>query len=199
MRDSGTWSRLEITKLKAVIGNSNIVKQADVNDWIKPKYSKAEGHRFSAHDPPQLQLRNRFIVLEMDKLEAVQQSPGFLNQEDRGVNTSVGKLERQKTKIVLLGSSHRRGMELVSQENLGSKPEVYGILKSSAPLAAVEVVRKFGKDLTKQDHIVIVGGARSSLNRNQYYSINISVSLQRGQVTQMWDMSTFSGDMTNCG
>jgi hypothetical protein len=56
--------RLEITKLKAVIGSSNIVKQAEVNDWIKPKNSKARGHTFSSHDPPQLQLRNRFSVLE---------------------------------------------------------------------------------------------------------------------------------------
>jgi hypothetical protein len=31
---------LEITKLKAVIGSSNIVKQAEVNEWIQPKIPK---------------------------------------------------------------------------------------------------------------------------------------------------------------
>jgi hypothetical protein len=31
---------LDISKLKAVIGSSNIVKQVEVNDWIKPKTSK---------------------------------------------------------------------------------------------------------------------------------------------------------------
>jgi (p)ppGpp synthase/HD superfamily hydrolase len=35
-------ARLEITKLKAAIGSNNIVKQAEVNDWMKPKNSKAE-------------------------------------------------------------------------------------------------------------------------------------------------------------
>jgi hypothetical protein len=103
-------ARFEITKLKAVIGKSNIVKQTDVNDRLKPKNSKAAGCRFSAHDPPQLQLRNRFSVLETHTLEAVQQSPGLLKQKERGVNTSVGKLERKKRKIVLLGSSHGKGM-----------------------------------------------------------------------------------------
>jgi hypothetical protein len=91
-------ARPEITELKAVIGSSNIVKQAEVNDWIKPKNSKAVGPRFSAHNPPQLQLRNRFTVLETDTLEIVQQSPGLLKQKDRGVNKSVGNLERKKEK-----------------------------------------------------------------------------------------------------
>jgi hypothetical protein len=39
-------------------------------------------------------------------LEAVQQCPGLPKQKDRGVNTSVGNLERKERKIVLLGSSH---------------------------------------------------------------------------------------------
>jgi hypothetical protein len=68
------------------------------------------GSRFSAHNVPQLQLRNRFSVLETDTLEAVQQSPYLLKQKDRGVKTTVGNLERKKRKMVLLGSSHRRGM-----------------------------------------------------------------------------------------
>jgi hypothetical protein len=89
-------ARHEVTKLKVVIGSSNIVKQAEVNNWIKPRNSKAGGHRFSAHDAPQLQLRNRFSVLETDTLEAVQQSPVLLKQKDRAVNTSVRNLEIKK-------------------------------------------------------------------------------------------------------
>jgi hypothetical protein len=50
-------ARLEITKLKAVIVSSNIVKQAEINDWIKTKNSKAGGSTFSVYDPPQLQFR----------------------------------------------------------------------------------------------------------------------------------------------
>jgi hypothetical protein len=37
-------------------------------------------------------------VLETDTLEAVQQNPGLLKQKDRGVNPSVGNLERKKRK-----------------------------------------------------------------------------------------------------
>jgi hypothetical protein len=67
------------------------------------------------------------------------------------------------------------------QENLGSKFEICSIFKPNVPLAkVVEDIRKLGKDLTKQDHIVIVGGAGNSLDINQVYSIDkISTSLQR--------------------
>jgi hypothetical protein len=59
------------------------------------------------------------------------------------------------------------------QENLGSKFEVCSIFKPNIPLAnVVEDVRKLGKDLTKQYHIIIVGGARNSLDINQDYSID---------------------------
>jgi hypothetical protein len=36
-------ARIEITKLKAVIGSINVVRQADGNDWIKPKKLKSWG------------------------------------------------------------------------------------------------------------------------------------------------------------
>jgi len=67
------------------------------------------------------------------------------------------------------------------QENLGSKFEICSIFKPNVPLAkVVEDIRKLGKDLTKQDHTVIVGGAGNSLDINQVYSIDkISTSLQR--------------------
>jgi len=83
-------------------------------------------------------------------------------------------------------------------ENLGSKFEVCRIFKPNATPAKVEDVRKLSKDLTKQYHIVIMGGTGNSLDINQYYSIKISTTLQRGQVTQMWDLST-SRDITSHG
>jgi hypothetical protein len=59
------------------------------------------------------------------------------------------------------------------QENLGSKFEVCSIFKPNTPLVnVVEDGRKFGKDLTKQDHIVIVGGAGNSLVISYDYSID---------------------------
>jgi predicted Rossmann-fold nucleotide-binding protein len=71
-------------------------------------------------------------------------------------------------KIVFLGSSHGREMAQMLQENLGFKFEVCSICKPYAPPAnVVELVRKLGKDLTEQDHIVIVGGARNNTDENQ--------------------------------
>jgi hypothetical protein len=121
------------------------------------KNSKARISRFSADDASQLQLRNRLIMLETDTLENVQQSPGLLKQKVSGVITSVGKFERKKRKIVLLGGSHGRGMGPMLQENLGSSFEVYSIFKPSAPPAkVVEDVGKLSKDFTKQNHIVML-------------------------------------------
>jgi len=62
-------------------------------------------------------------------------------------------------------------------ENLGSKFEFCSIFKPNAPLAKVaEDVRKLSKGLTKQNHIVIVGGAGNSLDMNQYYSVDKGVN-----------------------
>jgi hypothetical protein len=100
-----------------------------------------------------------------------------MNQKDRGVNISVEKLERKKERKkrkILLGSSHGRGMGQMLQENLGSKFEVCSIFKPNSPLKnVVEDARKLGTDLTKKDHIAIVGGAGNSLRINQDYSIDI--------------------------
>jgi len=42
-----------------------------------------------------------------------------------------------------------------------------GIFKSDAPLAnIVENLGKLGNDLTKQDHVIIVGGPGNRLGRN---------------------------------
>jgi hypothetical protein len=49
------------------------------------------------------------------------------------------------------------------------------MFKLNAPLANVDV-RKLGKDLTKQDHIVIVGGVGNSLDINQNCSIDEDLS-----------------------
>jgi hypothetical protein len=55
------------------------------------------------------------------------------------------------------------------QENLGSKFEVCNIFKPNAPFAKVaEDMGKLGKDLMKQEYVVIVEGAGNSLHINQY-------------------------------
>jgi hypothetical protein len=87
------------------------------------------------------------------------------------------------------------------KENLGNKFDIVSIFKPNAPLAkVVEDLGKLGKGLTKQDNIVIMGGPDNSLDRNHYYSVKrMSTSLQRGQPSQMWDLSTSSAGMTSHG
>jgi len=56
------------------------------------------------------------------------------------------------------------------QEHLGSEYEITNIFKPNAPLADVdEYLQKFGNDLTKRYHIIIVRGPRNSLDRNYHY------------------------------
>jgi hypothetical protein len=63
------------------------------------------------------------------------------------------------------------------RESLGKGFDIFSIFKPNAPLAnVVEDLGKPGKDLTKQDHIVVVGGPGNSPDINYNYSI----TLQRG-------------------
>jgi hypothetical protein len=57
------------------------------------------------------------------------------------------------------------------QNHLGTECEVTSIFKPNAPLENVEDLANLGKDLTKEDHIVIVGWPGNSLERNYHYSI----------------------------
>jgi hypothetical protein len=55
---------------------------------------------------------------------------------------------------------------------MGTKFDMSGIFKPNAALAkVVEDIGKLVKGLTKQDHIIIVGGPGNSLERNYHYSI----------------------------
>jgi hypothetical protein len=88
---------------------------------------------------------------------------------DAGKRNHSLRKNKSKTKIYLLGSSHGRRIGPMLQENLWSKFDICSIFKPNAPLAnIVEDLGKPGKNLTKQDHIIIVGGPGNSLNRNHY-------------------------------
>jgi hypothetical protein len=70
---------------------------------------------------------------------------------------------------------------------LVKKFDIVGIIKPNAALTNdVEDLGKLGKNFTKQDHIVIVGGPGNSLDRIYNYSVEY-ISLWRGQPIQMWD------------
>jgi hypothetical protein len=92
--------------------------------------------------------------------------------------------ERNKRKIALLGSSHGKGMGPLLPENLSSMFEVCSIFKPNAPPAkVVEDARKLGKGLTIQNHIVIVGGARNSLDINQDCLVDKDVNFIAGRTS----------------
>jgi hypothetical protein len=77
----------------------------------------------------------------------------------------------------VLGSSHGQEIGPMLQEHLGTNYKVTSIFKPNAPLAnVVEDPRKLGKNLTKRDHVVIVGGPGNSLNRNYHYSIEKDIN-----------------------
>jgi hypothetical protein len=79
---------------------------------------------------------------------------------------------KNKRKILLLGSSHGRKVGPILQENLSTKFDVCSIFKPNASLAKiVEDIGTLGKGLTEQDHIILVGGPGNSLDRNFHYSI----------------------------
>jgi hypothetical protein len=103
-------------------------------------------------------------LLETDTLDVGQQSPALLKHERREVKSFSGKTE-SRSKILLMGSSHGREIGPMLEESLGIKFDIVSIFKPNAPLEkVVEDLGKLGKGLTKQDHIVIVGGPGSSLH-----------------------------------
>ena len=91
-----------------------------------------------------------------------------------GLQTIPEKEERkQKKKNLLLGSNHGRDIGLMLQDKLGTEYKVSSIFKPNAPLAKViENIDMLGKDLTKQDHIDVVGGPGNNLDINyNHYSV----------------------------
>jgi hypothetical protein len=65
----------------------------------------------------------------------------------------------------------------VLQEHPGTEYEITSIFKSNALLAdVVEDLGKLGNDLTKQDHIIIVGQPENSQDRNYHYSIEKDIN-----------------------
>ena len=78
---------------------------------------------------------------------------------------------------MLLGSNHGQDIGPMLQEHLGTEYEVTSIIKPNEPLENVEDLQNLGKDLTKKDHIVIVGGPGNSLDRNFKYSIERDLNI----------------------
>ncbi|KAJ4437507.1 hypothetical protein ANN_17652 [Periplaneta americana] len=119
--------------------------------------------RFSAEDVSEIKLTNRFNVLET--MEVDQPS---LNPQQQASAEDDGR----KSKVLLLGSSHGRGIANLLKEELGTDYEICSIVKPSAgPTHVTEDLVKLSSGFTKRDHIVIVGGPGNSLDRDVSYSV----------------------------
>jgi len=107
-----TLAKEEICNLKAAKG-SNIKKcKGDGSDlWLKPKSSKSKSRRFSAGDASSVMLSNRFNVLETLDVGQQPTQPNLTTQMSR---PSCCK----KSKVLLLGSSHGRGIGPLVKSNL---------------------------------------------------------------------------------
>jgi hypothetical protein len=83
--------------LSQVVDLFNIMP--DLSDWIKSKTQKLGPTCFLFMMPPQLQLRNRFSVLETEILEAVQQSPRFAEAKGMGIQYKCRKVRKKEINI----------------------------------------------------------------------------------------------------
>jgi hypothetical protein len=84
----------------------------------------------------------------------------MLKHKGRELKSFIAKTEKNKNKrkILLLGSNHSREIGPMRKDNLVTKFDVCSIFKPDAPIAkTVEDIGKLGKVPDKQD-IIIVGG-----------------------------------------
>jgi hypothetical protein len=116
-----TWEE-EICKLKAGNVSSNSMDQDNSGNWKKTKNPNSN-HRFPANDC-QVQLNNKFSILATDALKIGQQTPVLLKHKGREPKSFTVKTEKNKRKILLLGSSHGRETGPMLQENLETKSDM---------------------------------------------------------------------------
>lgn len=116
---------------------------------------------------------NRFTLLpQFEKEESPVAVSVATAQQAFNRKPVVSKKVVKRRKVLLLGSSHGRGVGQLLQEELGSKYQVTNFFKPSASLSqVVEDIGSLCKDFGKEDHVVIVGGAGNSIDRDKGYSI----------------------------
>jgi len=111
-----------------------------------------------------VKLRNRFSLLDSN-----QQSTGFLKHVENIVKPLVWETKSQKRKILYLEVAKWGKVDPRSKNTWALNMKS---LKSNSPLAnVIEDLGNLGNKLTKQDHIIIVGGPENSLGRSYHHSI----------------------------
>lgn len=119
-------------------------------------------------------VENRFDLLSQFKTDEPRVDVGVdrAQQTSKKCLTKKAEVVLKKKKVLLLGSSHGRGVGQLLQDSLGSGYQVTSFFKPSASMGqVVEDVGSLCKDFTKEDAVVIVGGAGNSIDRDPDYSI----------------------------
>lgn len=145
----------------------------------KERWEVATGHRRNRNrtfsDSFVVNVENRFHLLSQLETNEPQVDVGVDRSQQTFKNCLKNKkseVDVRKKKVLLLGSSHGRGVGQVLQSKLGSGYQVTSFFKPSASLGQVtEDVGSLCKDFTKEDTVVIVGGAGNSIDRDSNYSI----------------------------
>jgi hypothetical protein len=120
-----------------------------------------------------VELSHKFEALTMSEPAGVAQ----LKKEEDGkliVNRNNSSNSKCSTKkVLLLGSSHGRGLREHLHSILGDEYMVTNIFTPSATLGnVVEELKELSKDFTKDDHVIIVEGPGNSLNYKIENDIN---------------------------
>lgn len=117
-------------------------------------------------------VENRFDLLSQFETNEPQVDVGVDRAQQTSKKCLTKKVVLKKKKVLLLGSSHGRGVGQLLQDRLGSGYQVTSFFKPSASLdQVVEDVGSLCRDFTKEDAVVIVGGAGNSIDRDPDYSI----------------------------
>lgn len=157
--------RYELELFKIQLGSRNVTStiNSDLPDFkVVPRRNRRR-RRFSAEDVSEIKLTNRFNVLETMEVDQPSLNPP---------QQASAEVDDRKSKVLLLGSSHGRGIANLLKEELGTDYEICSIVKPSAGLTHVtEDLVKLSSGFTKRDHIVIVGGPGNSLDRDASYSV----------------------------
>lgn len=124
-------------------------------------------------------VKNKFDLLLQLETDEPQTEVGVERAQQtfsRKLNKNVGKSAKRK-KVLLLGSSHARGVGQLLQDQLGSEYQVTNFFKPSAGLGQVtEDLGSLCKDFTKEDTVVIVGGPGNSIDRDPGYNIECDLA-----------------------
>jgi hypothetical protein len=163
----------QIVKLKAE-KSSSIKCNCSSKHWtvVKDKSQRRNKSLCSTDDLNfNVELSNKFEALTMSEPAGVAQ---LKKKEDgkRIVNRNNSSNNKCNTKKVLLvGSSHVRGLCEHLHSILGDEYMVTNIFKPNATHGNVVVeLKELSKDFTK-DHVIIVGGPGNSLDRDLNYKI----------------------------